>query len=138
MFASLSEEVVKVFVELSECGPGVSDNQYTVEERSILLQLEAIGLVTLLWSITPAGRQRLNAMIAETGGEQVKCLIPGCVNDGQSSYRGLCVKCYGQAKKAVEGGSVTWEYLEAKGLAAPKQDASPFAKALDQAKKEGS
>lgn len=43
-----------------------------------------------------------------------KCLTPKC--QGTAAHRGLCLKCYSTAKRAVEGGETTWEELEQLGM----------------------
>lgn len=50
----------------------------------------------------------------------VPCLTPGCNTD--SRWRGLCSRCYGQAKRLIEKGETTWEELMGLGLAKPNVD----------------
>lgn len=44
-----------------------------------------------------------------------QCLTPQCGK--VPTWKGLCTKCYGSAKKLVEKGATTWEQLAALGLA---------------------
>jgi hypothetical protein len=61
-----------------------------------------------------------------------QCLTPEC--NGQSTYKGLCMKCYSEAKKLVEAGTTTWEALAEMGLA--DQGETKFARAFKQRQKE--
>ncbi len=62
-----------------------------------------------------------------------KCLIPGCQRLAAPGYgRGLCVRCYGRAKKLVEAGEYTWERLAEIGMAQDAED-DPFDRALRKA-----
>lgn len=55
----------------------------------------------------------------------MKCIIPNCNSwQGQVHFRGLCMRCYGAAKKKVEAGLVTWDRLVELGLAA--DPSNPF------------
>jgi hypothetical protein len=52
-----------------------------------------------------------------------KCLTPGCKKDAET--RGLCNADYKAANRKVVSGEVTWEQLEASGLAlAPHAEAN--------------
>ena len=60
-----------------------------------------------------------------------ECIIPKCSNiqNPNDWARGLCMRCYGIAKKRVEAGVVTWEELVGLGLALPKEsegESDPF------------
>lgn len=57
-----------------------------------------------------------------------RCLTPGCIN--RQNRNGLCLKCYGQAKKLIEAGKTTWESLEEMGLA--ELGRSDFLKAFEE------
>lgn len=59
-----------------------------------------------------------------------QCMIPGCY--GVASRRGLCLKCYGKAKKKVDAGETTWEKLEEKELC-KKSASDPFDSAYEKA-----
>jgi len=59
------------------------------------------------------------------------CCIPNCQRIG--GKRGMCLVCYGKAKKKVEAGEVTWEKLEAAGLCKPDENADPFDDAYSKA-----
>jgi len=48
--------------ELGQCGSYVEDSQYTDSEREEMKQLQTLGLATVGWVLTPAGRRRLNAI----------------------------------------------------------------------------
>lgn len=54
------------------------------------------------------------------------CLTPGCLRltydslENISGGRGLCHNCYSNTLNKVKRGKVTWEGLEAQGLALPK------------------
>lgn len=58
-----------------------------------------------------------------------KCFIKVCVRP--AAMRGLCLVCYGKAKKKVESGETTWEQLEHLGLC--KQESNPFDDAYNRA-----
>lgn len=47
----------------------------------------------------------------------MKCLIEGCHNGVAENMRGLCMKCYSDAKGLVDSGKTSWEDLEQMGLA---------------------
>jgi len=47
-----------------------------------------------------------------------KCLNPACAR--ASKTRGLCITCYGVARKAVKDGLTSWDVLIAKGRATAK------------------
>lgn len=48
---------------------------------------------------------------------QPTCVIASCPNTaGARDLKGLCIKCYAGAKKAVEAGTTTWEELAELGL----------------------
>lgn len=49
-----------------------------------------------------------------------KCITNGCV--AKQFKHGLCIKCYGQAKKLVESGRTTWEKLIKMGMAQSEQE----------------
>lgn len=63
------------------------------------------------------------------------CLTPNCraLAANQATFRGLCLQCYGQAKKMVEAGETTWEQLEEMGLAGA---GSKFKQAFNNARKD--
>lgn len=48
---------------------------------------------------------------------QQKCVVKECRNTEAADCKGLCLKCYPVAKRVVGSGEVTWEQLEARGLA---------------------
>lgn len=52
---------------------------------------------------------------------------------GLGAQRGLCLICYGKAKKKVEAGEVTWEELVEMGLCEGVAD--PFDEAFNNAMK---
>lgn len=66
-----------------------------------------------------------------------KCMTVTCRTTAlpDSTYRGLCIKCYSAAKKLVEAGQTTWEDLEALDLCAVKSD--PFTAEFMKRKKAG-
>jgi hypothetical protein len=45
----------------------------------------------------------------------IKCNTRDCGERAQ--HRGLCIKCYGEAKALVELGQTTWQELQELGLA---------------------
>lgn len=53
----------------------------------------------------------------------LKCLTGLCRQDAAANCRGLCMKCYSSAKKAVERGEVTWDELVELGAAYEVPDA---------------
>lgn len=56
--------------------------------------------------------------INDLGSAGVKCLTPHCQRlPAAATGRGLCLICYGKAKKYVERGDTTWGKLEQMGLA---------------------
>lgn len=61
-----------------------------------------------------------------------KCLIKTCGKPPAVNSKGLCLKCYSQAKKLVLAGSTTWEDLISKGLA--QEEETPFMKAFKESK----
>lgn len=62
------------------------------------------------------------------------CLIPECgTRRGPDYARGMCLRCYASAKKAVEAGTMTWEELVKMGLAIAESD--PFTKAVNNRRK---
>lgn len=63
-----------------------------------------------------------------------KCIIKNCARTCADvpTYRGLCLICYGKAKKAVAADQTTWQWLEEHGLALSADDA--FNAALQEAK----
>lgn len=52
------------------------------------------------------------------------CMIPGCVRHTAHNCRGLCLICYGKAKKKVTDGQTTWEKLVKLKLC--KEETDPF------------
>lgn len=60
-----------------------------------------------------------------------KCIVEKCMRPKAAGRRGLCLICYGQAKKKVESGATTWDRLAKLGLC--EEDKSPFDSAYDQA-----
>lgn len=54
-----------------------------------------------------------------------KCMINGCFRLCSASSHGLCLVCYGRAKKKVEAGEVTWQKLAELGLCKHQSD-NPF------------
>lgn len=54
------------------------------------------------------------------------CFIKGCARPrtANASMRGLCLVCYGKAKKKVEAGETTWDKLAEMGLC--EKDKDPF------------
>lgn len=54
------------------------------------------------------------------------CQTPMCSSKAAVQCRGLCMRCYSQAKKLVEMGQVTWDDLEAKGVCSMEE--TPFMK----------
>jgi len=59
-----------------------------------------------------------------------QCLVPDCTNPPE--VRGMCRSCYQAARKRVADGQITWEQLEAEGLAQPAYEraAGPFERAF--------
>lgn len=49
---------------------------------------------------------------------RVKCKHKDCISEAAAgpTYRDLCLKHYGQAKKLVESGKATWEDLAQMGM----------------------
>ncbi len=45
----------------------------------------------------------------------VVCIIPACGKEQR--WKGLCSKCYGQAKRLIDDHKTTWETLNDLGLA---------------------
>jgi len=66
-----------------------------------------------------------------------KCLVSDCkrLAAEESTYRGLCLVCYGCAKKQVNQGKTTWDELVALGLAT-SINKDLFSEALDKARRE--
>lgn len=63
-------------------------------------------------------------------GSDKKCLLAGCVRP--QYMRGLCMTCYGKAKKKVEAKETTWEKLVKVGMCVSDD---PFDTAYEQAMK---
>lgn len=64
------------------------------------------------------------------------CVIDGCTE--RASWKGLCIKCYKDAKALVLKDETTWEQLEEKGLARlSTTEVSKFRKAYNDKMKEG-
>lgn len=59
MFVPLPKELDDALKELAECGPYVDEDQYTSDETSVMEKLRVLGLVSIGWVLTPAGKQRL-------------------------------------------------------------------------------
>lgn len=51
------------------------------------------------------------------------CIITRCIRPA-GPRRGLCLVCYSKAKAEVDAGRLSWQKLEALGLALPEGD--PF------------
>jgi hypothetical protein len=60
----------------------------------------------------------------------MKCLVPTCQKQAAQQTKGLCLKCYSEAKKKIEHGVTSWDELAELGLA--QQEKSEFEKALEQ------
>jgi len=84
-------------------------NQHETEKMSEVQQSEDLG---------SAGHSLL-----------IRCLLDKCQRLAipQPYARGLCLQCYSEAKKLVEGGKTTWDGLVRIGLARDTI-ASPFVK----------
>lgn len=59
------------------------------------------------------------------------CVIKGCNRPEAATKRGLCLICYGQAKRKVESGETTWDRLVELGLVEPEEN--PFNSAYEKA-----
>jgi len=46
-----------------------------------------------------------------------RCLVRQC--EGKAAVRGVCIRCYRSAERAVQKKKTTWEELEALGLVLP-------------------
>ncbi len=64
----------------------------------------------------------------------VTCVVKSCPKSAAADMKGLCVKCYSQAKKLVSAGETTWEELAEAGLC--EQPETPFSKAFKQFKEQ--
>lgn len=87
-------------------------------------------LVDELWRV---GQQKGNVKMGAS-----KCLTEDCHRYMQSTSnyaRGLCMVCYGKAKKLVESGVTSWDQLEKLGLVNSAETTDPFTKAFNQATK---
>lgn len=62
------------------------------------------------------------------------CLTKNCRGFAAADCRGLCMKCYSQAKKLVQDGKTSWDELESMGLATPKAG-TPFLDQFNASKK---
>lgn len=61
------------------------------------------------------------------------CIVPGCNQPAAAAnYRGLCLRCYGTAKKKIDAGETTWDRLVELGLC-EKKESSPFDDAYSRA-----
>lgn len=61
--------------------------------------------------------------------ELKKCMIPNCGE--KMMWKGLCNRCYGQAKYYIERGETTWSQLAAMGLCVT--NSVPFKNAFEKA-----
>lgn len=75
--------------------------------------------------------KRLWVMIV---GEQSGCHTKGCMRPSAAKMHGLCMTCYGKAKKKVDSDEVTWERLTELGLCR-SEAADPFDDAYSRAMK---
>lgn len=79
---------------------------------------------------------RTNNLSDLTNGPQ-QCMINGCIRLAGPAYaRGLCLRCYSQAKKVVTSGTHTWQTLAAMGLCRPDEETDAFGRALRKATSE--
>ena len=64
-----------------------------------------------------------------------KCMTKSCTASKAelAQYHGLCLKCYSQAKKLVDTGATTWQWLENNGMVEATK--SEFEQAFEAAKK---
>lgn len=60
------------------------------------------------------------------------CRVQVCGNRSAKGCRGLCMKCYSEAKKKVELGEITWEELAELGITTDSR--TPLERALDAAR----
>lgn len=60
------------------------------------------------------------------------CLIEGCSNFKSNGMKGLCSRCYREAKKRIDAGETTWDQLEGMGLC--ENPENPFSQAFNKAK----
>lgn len=63
----------------------------------------------------------------------IECLTPECRE--RATHKGLCMKCYSEAKKLVEVGKTTWAELAILGLADIASN-SKFSQALQKKRQE--
>ena len=63
--------------------------------------------------------------------ESKKCAVERCMRQATAATRGMCLICYGKAKKKVEDGEVTWQTLEELGMCGKPSD--PFDDAYSRA-----
>lgn len=54
--------------------------------------------------------------ILESAPAAPECLMPDCSNAPGADLKGLCTKCYPQAKKLVDKEETTWEQLAELGM----------------------
>lgn len=66
----------------------------------------------------------------------MQCCNPRCKGMGSPSLKGLCMKCYKEAKKIVEDGQASWEELAQLELCRIAEDDASFAAALKRAKEQ--
>lgn len=46
--------------------------------------------------------------------DKQKCMVPDC--NEPARWKGICQKCYGQAKNLIDNGKTTWDELAEMGL----------------------
>ena len=72
-------------------------------------------------------------MSISIGSAAQKCLTLKCV---QGAYRyGLCMTCYGKAKKMVDSGQTIWDEIVSLGLATHDAEEQFFVDAFNEAKR---
>lgn len=64
-----------------------------------------------------------------------KCLTNGCGAPPFKGGRGLCIKCWGSAKKSVEAGTTSWDELARLGMVQSECE-DPFLSELERKRRE--
>lgn len=80
--------------------------------------LESAVKAFAIWLLCLISRKVWDRIMGE------KCLILKCQRQSAVNMRGLCLVCYGRAKKMVESGQTSWQELEEMGLSLAAS--SPF------------
>ena len=102
----------------------------------MLWLLSSIDVGAEVISFLKAGGGALGAYVGKAVWRKIvpeakRCMIERC--HGVAFCRGLCNKCYKNAKAKVSAGMISWETLEEKGLCGSEYNNDPFDDAYSKA-----